>query len=261
MQLLKNYGVISGSSPRHKLLDAYVNAMTTRMSGQHQWLVNRMLRELQDGGYPMTGVIHLLNGETEQASLINLLDATQLFVKNGTPTFTPNVGWNSPATTSFLLSNYNFSNIAGWTPDDSHISVWCLNNVNANAADVFANTSIYGPSIIGYTTTSSYGMYGYNGGTNGAVSGLTNTTSSIGFSMNTRLGSAAGAQTLYRNGVQTATGGNTRTVDVSASPIRALSQSGGAANRQLAIITAGSSLTAAQAVVQYNAFNRLLSAW
>lgn len=256
MQLLQHIGILSRSSPRHKLLDPYLNAMSARPSGQHQWLINRLLVELQDGGYPMTGFLALLNAETEQASLINALNPAQAFGKVGSPVFTPNVGWYSlVASNTRLETSFGFSSIAGWSNTNNHVGCWCVDDNGRDTYDIGGYNSVnYG--LLTRSTANNFAGRAMNAS---LMTASPTVPTAIGMSVMSR--TASNAATLIKNGVQAASSATAQAGDYSATTFAALAIYSTYSGRTLSVATCGRGLTTPEALVQYTALNRFLSAW
>lgn len=257
MILLEHMGVLGATSRRHALLDPYLNTMSARPSGQHQWLYNRLLWELSDSNaIPSGGVIHF-GGETEQASLQNMVRAAHPLTKIGTPTYTANLGFQSNTQASRLATTEDIFDVPGSSINSFMFGVFCNTSNNTNGYDVGAGN--YGRSLTAYTTASNLGMYGYPHNASYFNTGIVAVTTAVGMSILSR--TSANTSFLMRDGTAFTSSLATTASGVADKVNFIAPSSGNVGNRRESIGMYGSGFSTAQAADFCTAINRFLSAW
>lgn len=261
MHLLKHYGVMAASMPRSKLLDPYLDTMSARPSGQHMWLYNRFLLELQAGNAIPTGYLCHIGGETSQAAIQNMARPSFPLAIIGSPTFTANQGFVSSAIANRLETTDNNTTWPGLSASSYMIGVFCNTSNASNLYDCglgHGGSNTYGTALTTYTTTSNLGMYWYPVSGSYFNSGIVSVTSSIGMSIASRIG--ATSSFLMRDGTSVATSAITDGGLV-ARPASFLGNYTSASGRQQSIAICGAGFSTVQAAAFCTAVNRLLSAW
>lgn len=213
---IANALLMAASNSLHPYTQAYIDAMTVKPSAQRIKIINNLVLDVLPIWSKLSWM-SLYKQETEQGSLLNLINPSESLVKTGTaPTFTADSGWSPhPTNTSYLATPSTISNYPMFTRDNNHMGIIPLTNNNTNGSDCgLFQASYYQYDITAYTTASSYGFYCRNFGAassfgNFKYNGLTSPNTALGHKLVTRTSSSDFS--IYADGVK-CTGGNTSSV-------------------------------------------------